>query len=255
VREARRQEECAALDTRWKEVHALALQQGRELVLSNFETAVKNSNAVLCRSLGIANWIISSGNILFGTFWLEVEAGIRLPEDNVFDRARGAVDATFFPFYEREIRFAALSLNGRGPEAYGACSIVLKDEVIAHRASVCDENTLVFCRRHSVIVGDPPPPGFRATWSDRCRLAGAKLYGSLSEHMTAKDFPPILLRQARATDEVDFIEVHIYGSMNRESIERMLVPKGVLDVPEDALLVDSMRRKLAEVGAGLEIYS
>ena len=141
VRAAHRPEERAALETRLKEAHDAALQEGKELLLNAFEAAVQVSNAVLCRSLGVANRIISSDNILFGTFLLEVEAGIRLPEENMFDRARRAVDATFFPFYEREIRFAALSLDGRGPEAYGDCSIVLKDATIAHRASICDENT------------------------------------------------------------------------------------------------------------------
>jgi hypothetical protein len=73
--------------------------------------------------------------------------------------------------------------------------------------------------------------------------------------MTTTDFPHVLLRQAATTDEVEFIEVHIYGSLNRNAIERILIPKRVLDVPEDALLVDSMRRKLAEVGSALELYS
>jgi hypothetical protein len=266
VRAAKRPQELAALELRWKKAHEFAEEKGKEPLLSSFEAAVQTSNAVLCRSLEIANRIVSSDTIFFGTFWLEVEAGIRSPEDNVFDRARRAVDATFFPYYEKEIRFAALSLDGRGPEAYGNCSIVLKDDNIAHRASVCDENTLVFCRRRSVVVGNAPPCGFRATWDDRCRLAGAKLHGSLNDGMTTKDFPAILLRQAKATDDVEFIEVHIYGSLNRHAIKHVWVPKRVLDVPGDAtpediirkqenqLFVDSMRRKLKDI-AMVEIYS
>ena len=255
VRAAEKPEERAALEERCKRAHAQALEQGKQMVLQEFERMVQASNAVLCRSVGVANLLISSDNALFGTYWLEVDAGIRLPEDNAFDRARRAVDATFFPNYEREMRFAALTLDGRGPEAYGACSIVLKDGVVAHRASVCEENTLVFCRRRKIIVGDPPPAGFRAPWGRRCEVAAAKLYSQLSVGMTEKDFPPVLLRQAKGTDEVEFVEVHIYGSLNRRSIERLIIAERVMQVPEDALLVNSIRRKLAEVGATVEFYS
>jgi hypothetical protein len=231
------------------------LREGTKVVLENFEKAVQNSKAVLCRSLGVASWLISSDNVLFGTFWLEVDAGTRLPADNEFDRARRAVDATFFPSYEREIRFAALTLDERGPEAYGDCSIVLKDVSVANRASVCEENTLVFCRQHKVVAGEPPPLGYRATWNERSRLAGAKLHSQLSQGMMDKDFPGILLRQGHRTDDVEFIEVHIYGSLNRESIECMWIAKRVLQVPEEKLLAESIKRKLERVGAKVEYYS
>ena len=108
VRAAKRPEECAALNARWKEAHRYAIQHGTELILSSFKKAVRSSKAVLCRGLGVVSRLISSDNICFGTFYLEVDAGIRLPENNAFDRARAAVDATFFPHHEEEIRFGAL---------------------------------------------------------------------------------------------------------------------------------------------------
>jgi hypothetical protein len=130
VRAAQRSEERAALNTRWHDAHREAIQQGTEHLLCRFEEAVRKSKAVLCRQLGVANWLVSSDNIHFGTFWLEIEAGIRSPEENAFDRARGAVDATFFPYYHKKIRFAALSIDDQGPMAYGPCSIVLRDSLI-----------------------------------------------------------------------------------------------------------------------------
>jgi hypothetical protein len=176
VRAARRAEESAALDARWAHAYHEAARQGTEHVLRSFEEAVRQSKAVLCRQLGVANWLISNDNVLFGTFWLEIEAGMRSPEQNAFDQARGAVDATFFPYYHREIRFAALSIDEQGPLAYGACSIVLKDSKVAHRSTVFEENTLVFARRFGIIVGSAPPLGYSAVWDDRQRLAVAKLH-------------------------------------------------------------------------------
>ena len=62
------------------------------------------------------------------------------------------------------------------------------------------------------------------------------------------------MRYGKGTDEVDFIEVHIYGSLNRRSIERVSISKQELEIPEELLLVDSLRRKLSEVGASVEVY-
>jgi len=244
VHASQKREEVAALNSRWEAVHQRAIQRGTETVLNLFEQELRKSKAVLCRRLGTANWLISSDNIHLGSFWLEVDAGIRTPEDNEFDRARAAVDATFFPYYHQHIRFAALSLNGLGPLAYGACSIVLRDSYISHRASVSEENTLVFCRRHGIIVGHAPPVGYRASWDDRHRLAAAKLGDKLEQHMGVNDFPTILLQQAKGTDEVDFVEVHIFGSLNQMSIERMVIPKDELSTPENQILVEGIRAKL-----------
>lgn len=54
---------------------------------------------------------------------------------------------------------------------------------------------------------------------------------------------------------MDFIEVHIYGSLNRHAIERVFISKQEVEFPDEELpLIDSLRRKLSEVGASVEIY-
>jgi len=231
-----------------------AVRRGAEHVLRSFEEAVRQSKAVLCRQLSVANWLVSSDNVLFGTFWLEIEAGIRSPEQNSFDQARGAVDATFFPHYHREIRFAALSIDEQGPLPYGPCSIVLRDSNVAHRSTVFEENSLVFARQFKIIVGNPPPLGYRAVWNDRHKLAVAKLHERIDRATDRGDFAGILLKQAAGTDEVEFVEVHIYGSLNRSAIECVRIPQKEVRSPEAKVIVKSMGRKLAEVGATLVVY-
>jgi hypothetical protein len=253
VRTALRSEEITALKLRWESAHEDARNRGAETVLNDFEFEVQNrSRAVICRGWGTVDSIVSNDNVLLGTFYLEIAAGIRNPENNAFDEARHVVDSAVFPLYEKEIRFAALTLNGRGPEAYGRCSIVLKDEVIDERTTVFEENTLVFCRQRGIQIGTPIPPGFRAQWKDRYMLAGAKLHKHITASTDSASFPSILLTNSTKTDGGDFIEVHIYGSMNRHSIEQVRGPRPAAD--EDRVIVDSIERKLNEVGASLILY-
>jgi hypothetical protein len=247
VRAALHPDELAALQKRWEAAHAVCSAATLGSLASDLEVALKQSKAVMCRSWGAVDRVVSNDNILFSTFYLELDGGVRTPEDNAFDKARLAVDASIFPFYSRYIRFAALSLDGLGPMAYGPCSIVLKEAIIGKRATLFEENTLVFCRRHNLVVGTPIPRGYRATWSDRHRLGVAKLHQLLTPSMTAKDFPRLVLGQDALTDKTDFIEVHIYGSLNRHAIEVVVGPKPQSE--EDRVIVSSIERKLKEVGS------
>jgi hypothetical protein len=197
--------------------------------------------------------LVSSDNELYATFHQLVRAEARLPEDNEYDRFRTPVDATMFPGYYDRIRFAALSLDGRwSAPRYGAFAIVVRDESIRDRATVFEENSFHFCRKH-VRVGDPVPPGYRAVWSERDRLAAAKLHAKLEVGTIPTEFKDILLKPDRAGKGQDeFIEVHIFGPLHRQGIERVTGPKPKRRA--DQVKLREMKRMLGEVGADLEIY-
>src|SRR5690242_2288098 len=114
--------------------------------------------------------------------------------------------------------------------------MVLKDVAIADRATVFEENSVSFCERHELGVARQLPAGHRATWEDRALLAIAKLEPKLAAGTTAKDFPGIVLAEC----EQDFIEVHIFGSLSRKSIERIVArcPKS----EADRILLDEVKR-------------
>jgi hypothetical protein len=135
----------------------------------------------------------------------------------------------------------------RGSSSYGGYAIVMKDAAISKRASVFEENTLVFARRFKIVAGGPIPLGYRATWEERNKLALAKLHSQFS-HETD---PDILLKEGGGTDKDDFIEVHIYGPLHRRAIEVVVGPK-----PRDGAeraFQRSIDRKLREVGSHLEV--
>src|SRR5262249_43274090 len=130
-----------------------------------------------------------------------------------------ATDVRVFPSYHRDIRFGALSLDGKGVPLYGACSLVLKSAKIARRATVFWENTVDFCNRVCPEQTKPIPPGYRATWPHRAKLAAAKGEPLLDSQTTPAHFSRILLDGDR------FVEVHIHGPFNRDSFDRLLVPR------------------------------
>ncbi|MCA0247153.1 MAG: hypothetical protein LCH93_11100 [Proteobacteria bacterium] len=195
-----------------------------------FATQAALSSAVVCRAPGHLLELVSNPNSIYSTFYNQLDGQSRLPQDNEYDQWRAVIDAIMFPNFFRSIVFAALSLNGLGVVAYGACSIVLKEVAFAHRASVFHENSFKFIKDYKLKATDPLPHGYRATWDRRAELALAKLHGRVNSSMSTSDYAEVLLRQKTATVEDDFIEVHIFGGFSRGAIERIVVTQ-----PEDRI--------------------
>ena len=250
VRAADTTEERTGLLRRLQHAQVSANAGGYARVLADFGVAVSRSKAVFCQRIGVVAALVASDNSLYSTFYQQVRGESRLPEDNPWDPRRGAVDATLFPHYHEHITFAALSLDRVGPRKYGPCSVVLRDEMIRMRASVFEENSVVFFRKHRIVAGNPVPPGYRAVWAERSRLAMAKLYSMLDANTHPEDFPAVLLTQAVGAEEEDFVEVHIFGPIHRRAVECVVGSRPKRR--EDRVLWRSLNRKLAEVGATLE---
>ena len=250
VRAAQQSDEKKELDRRYRVARDDAKARSCETVLAQFEDAVRQSQAVICRRWGVLTKISEPGNDLFKTFYQQLDAKERLPEDSYLDRARLAVDTTFFPYYHEHIHFAALSLDGRGPTSYGECSFVFREDVISHRTTVFEENTLAFCEKHTIRVGQTPPAGYRAVWGDRHRLATVKLQGELDDQTKSDRFPGILLKQKGATGDEEFIEAHIYGKLDLTAVERFIAPKPKRK--DDQVLAQRLKRKLRAAGAKIE---
>ena len=149
-----------------------------------------------------------------------------------------------FPFYKKQIRFAALSLDGKGASSWGNCALILKDDLIRDRATVFEQNSVYFCREHFDDLGKGLPQGYRATWENRHRLAVAKLGSRLNASTENSQFPVILISPGPSKHAEEFIEVHIYGSLHRHSVEDMAVSGPLRRA--DRLIFDNLRRKLVK---------
>ena len=247
VRAAEDADEQAALQQRYEEARVAAVAKGAELQLDDFERAVDSSQAVMAKRWDTVSQIVDQGGELFKTFYRQVEDGDREPQDNGLDQQRQAVDAMLFPHYLNEISFAALSLDGRGPESYGTCHLTFRTETIAGRASLFEKNTLVFARERSLPATSGPEPGFRSNWESRSRLAVAKLADAVDVSTVPDDYPDILLKQNGSTETDDFVEVHINGKLTQQCVESYRLPK-----PKDKdeqVFWRSLTKKLNEASA------
>ena len=251
VRAAGEQREVDALEVRYQAARQHARQNACETALDQFETAVKQSKAVLCKRWGTLSKLTEVDNALFQTFYEQIDHG-REPEDNEYDRARVAVDSTFFPYYYEQTHFAALSLNDAGlggyagPGGYGECTFVFRDVAISHRTTVFEENTVVFCQKVTIPVGQQPPAGFRAGWQDRHKLAAAKLHREITAQTDPNDFPGILMKQKGGTATDEFIEAHIYGKLPLENVELAVGRKPLNNA--DQVIMRRAERKLKLAG-------
>lgn len=243
-------EEKVALDDRYKNAMRSARVKGSRAILRRFEDAVSRSKAVICRSLSVVQRFVSSDEELYNNFYNMVDSNARIPEDNRWDRSREVVDAMFFPHYHRQICFAALSLNERGPMGYGDHCMVLRTAFVANRASTFEENTYVFAQKHQLVATESVPPGYRASWDDRARLAVAKLESAIGPGTTDHQFPEVLLDSTGKRDG-DLVEVHIYDTIHRRAIEKVVGPRFVKR--GDGPIIASVKRKLVDIGSVYEV--
>ncbi|NQT12923.1 MAG: zinc ribbon domain-containing protein [Planctomycetes bacterium] len=251
VRAAAVREETEALTAREESALHNAEARGCAHVVEQFRNAVRNSQAAVCRPISPLQVLVSSDNELYATFSKLVRAQARLPKSNEMDQIRVAIDATLFPYYHEEIRFAALTLDGRGVTNFGDYTMVLATRTIERRASVFEENSVYFFQRR-VKAWTPPPPGHRAVWDDRDKLAGAKLADRIDKDTIPDDFAKLLVHPGAAPEDDEFIEVHVYGPIHRRGIERVVGPKPKRK--KDQVIQADLRRKLGEVGIRLETH-
>jgi hypothetical protein len=253
VRAAERPEEIRALEERLRIAEAAAASRGCIFVLADFRRAVRSSEAVLCRNLSTVMSLISKDDELYASFYELVGMGAKRPAETPVELQRALADDILFPHYRDKIRFAALSLNGRGVPHYGDCSLVLKELPIQDRATAFEENSLYFCMKRDLgLKRYTLPPGYRARWSRRDELAAAKLESALQPGTQADGFAEIIMKPAARSEEADFIEVHIYGPLHRRNIAR-LTARRPRNQADKAILM-RVESSLKSIGATVEIY-
>jgi len=219
VRAAQAEPERQALDRRYEDALAAAGIRGARGAVEAFEAAARSSKAVAARSMRELDRLSESDKELFPSYYGMLKGQVRMPHGNEWDILRGIADDALFPGYKEEIRFAALSLDGVGLTRYGECSFVLRESMIAHRATVYEENSTLSMKRHAYEA----PPGHRATWEDRAKLCVAKTAGDIQAETGAELFPKLLLDQGATSREDRFVEVHVWGPMTIRSVERVVV--------------------------------
>jgi hypothetical protein len=228
-----------------------AEDRGAGDVLRQFESQLHRSVAVIARSIGEVQRLVTSDNEIYATYYGLIRGEVQIPKGNEWDILRRWADTLLFLGYENHIRFAALSLDGRGLSKWGECFMVLRAEMIAHRASLLEENSVLWMKRHVPnyqVVN--LPGGYRATWEDRSKLAVAKLARRLRSETADPTFAAILI-EGQERQDADFVEVHIWGPITRRTCERVLLARKH-DGDEGDVRVAAINQVLGECGASVD---
>lgn len=217
--------EREALERRYQAAKRDAVSRKADAQLQDFENAIANSQAVIARSESEVLRLASSTKQLYSTYYEQIEAGVRLPDGDEWDVLRELADTVLFPKYKQEMRFAALSLDGFGLSNYGSCSIVFREDMISHRASVFEENSALFMERRKIKISRTPalPKGHRATWDDRAKLCAVKLSQKIDSTTLSDKYSALLMKQGVSSEDDEFVEVHIWGPMTVLTMERVIV--------------------------------
>ena len=123
--------------------------------------------------------------------------------------------------------------------------------MIAHRASVFDENSVLFMERHGVKASRKPgiPKGFRATWNERDKLCIAKLAERIDSSTTPNQYSGLLLKQGVSPENDEFVEVHIFGPITVLTMAEVTVT--VPQARPRATIVRAIKSKLAKHGVSV----
>lgn len=225
VREVGANSERDALTERYNVAWTDAGSRGIEERLKAFENAVKNgSRAVMALPPAFLANFLQDYRALYATYQSQVDSAVRQPAQPDDDRRRRAVEGTLFGAYGSQIIYAALALDHRGLHSYGSCMVELADVAMRDRATLLEQNSYDFVREHGMGHGDPIPEGYRAVWMDRHRLAVAKLASQVHAGTQDSKFPTILLYAGRTRDKDEFIEIHIYGKLDSQTIDAVATP-------------------------------
>lgn len=249
---ARRPEEKEHLQRRYDEAIAAAQKAGMETILREYEAMVTGSAAVIGRNFGELMRLSHSENEIYATFYQRVDAGLLLAGGDAWDRIRAIADTILFgEENKRQVRFAALTLDGHGLPHYGDCSLILREEMIAHRTTVFEENSVIFMRHHNINAehGYAVPQGYRAEWADRAKLAVAKTKGNTAG-LSPATFATFLQDPGQDESKDVFVEAHIWGSLSVRSIREVHIRRWT-SAPPSVAQIDVVAEKLRQYGVSL----
>lgn len=240
--------EAVELDKRYTTVIEASEKTCTREAVSRLEVFLQNSRAVMVRSIPDMLVLIGMNNRLMSTFGHQVEAGMRFAEDNEWDNLRIVAEPMIHPHYHNDIQYAILSNDDLGvtDPTYGGCHVSFREVAYRDRATVFEENAIIFVNRHKLLVTDSVPSGYRATWSERHKLGVAKLGAAVTEASNDSDFAA-LLRSGVGKDS-DFIEVHIHGLIHPDAIEKISVIANAVDEDDLRMLKSYCRKNKVEIG-------
>lgn len=225
VLDATRPQERDALAQRVAAAKARATSRGVDGLLERLEHDLGRSRAVRTVRSHEIERLVSSDHAAMSTYYRQLQGGFRLPETSDggpdWDRLRRIAESAAFSTYTDEIQFAALTIDDGWLSSYGDAALFLREDCIAHRASVFEDNIVLWMQAQGPVW--EIPPGYRAPWESRAALGVAKLADEVAEGV---DLAQLVLHAGAKTSDDSMLEVHVYGSMTIRSIASIEMREG-----------------------------
>nr|VFK43421.1 MAG: hypothetical protein BECKSD772F_GA0070984_11467 [Candidatus Kentron sp. SD]VFK48869.1 MAG: hypothetical protein BECKSD772E_GA0070983_11467 [Candidatus Kentron sp. SD] len=235
ARELGQQKERDALHSRYQKALDDARARAAEERVAAFEKAVHSeSQAVIDVWPSFLAQFLHGSRMLYSGYALQLTGELRKPASMNEDRQRAGTEAVLFgTVLAPKICYAALSQDGAGLISYGDCAFTLMEAAARARATLLEENSYTFVRKHKILPGDDIPAGYRAIWEDRHKLAVTKLAREINSNTDESAFAKLLLHSEGNRETDEFMEVHIYGGFDNQSVAGVRIPN-----PENAAFHD-----------------
>ena len=247
VREVTKEEETKALESRYFEAITISKKGDNFNALKKFEDSINKSFAIINVNLNYLYTFITNDKELYSNYSLQIRGEIRKPAMADNDKTRRVVESLMFGNYAEKIRYAALSLDGSGLKSYGKYTLKLKEIAIKQRATLMEDNSYHFIKKHSITIDQSIPLGYRSSWQNRHKLVISKIFKKVSKKTLPEDYPNILLYSSgdRATDK--FIEIHIYGAFDKNAVDSIF-GKSSSDDPVEHAIIEIIKSHLNRMG-------
>jgi hypothetical protein len=241
-------EEREALGRRYQAVHERSRSEGDSDALEEFERALGKSKAVISLTAELVKQIVTDDCRLYASFY-ELMNVTKIPKGEEWEGTRGSAEFVLFRENQGRIRFAALSLDGRGLSNYagGECIVHLREHLIANRTTVFEENNVIFYKSRYSPKHPYPPPGHTAVWTERARLGVAKLGNRIKKGMKEQDFADLLLKNGADSWKDEFIEVHVFGKLSRRAFEHIGLKPSLRRLKSTVKVIRDLAEGIAQV--------
>jgi hypothetical protein len=235
------QEERGELAARYDAAKRDASDRNILPLLTKLEALAEQARPVIAMSFAACDDILRSRK--YRNYDQRVGGGERDPAPALNHSDREMAGEKLYPMYSQHINYAALSLNGRGPESYGPVAVQwqVTPMYLGRRASLLEDNSFTFFGKHALgrHLSTPIPPGYRAIWDDRAKLVVAKLAPDLTSATGENKLPGLLLKDGGGRAAEEFIEVAIYasatpdGGLDTEDVDLVTVQKAATTSEEN----------------------
>jgi len=197
------------------------------LIDNLFKYLKKNTRVIVSLKPSILRNIMHDPKSLYNNYEELVASGTRAPASMKDDALRNSIAGTIFGTYKKEIRYGAINIENKGLSSYGSAHCVLKIVSIKKRTTFMDENSYKFIKTHKIGHGGEIPLGHTCSWGYKERLALNKLSQYFMDYEEYEEILKKLLVSTKDRENDEFIEAHIYGSFNGESIESIHLDEDV----------------------------